>query len=81
MLRFRRVPHVWVQRRSEADRETPKTKVEIIPVLVFPDPAGGPGEAAVDSTPLIRRHEAEYEGRSVIPPDPALAFLDALFAA
>jgi glutathione S-transferase len=78
VLRFRQIPHVWVQRGSEADRDTPKTKVEIMPVLVFPDPQGGLGEAVVDSTPLIRRLEAEYQGRSVIPPDPALAFLDAL---
>jgi glutathione S-transferase len=78
VLRFRRIRHVWVQRWSDADRDTPKAKVDIMPVLVFPDPAGGPGEAAVDSTPLIRRLEVDYEGRSVIPPDPALAFLDAL---
>jgi glutathione S-transferase len=33
---------------------------------------------ALDSTPLIRRLEGAFAGRSVIPPDPAIAFLDAL---
>jgi glutathione S-transferase len=49
-----------------------------MPVLVFPGPHGRYDDAAVDSTPLIRRLEREHEGRSVIPPDPVLAFLDAL---
>ena len=34
--------------------------------------------AVVDSTPIIRRLEAEYPGRSVIPRDPVLRFLDEL---
>ena len=34
--------------------------------------------AEVDSTPIIRRLEEEYPGRSVIPSDPAAAFLDYL---
>jgi glutathione S-transferase len=40
--------------------------------------ANGALEARVDSTPLIRDLESEYSGRSVVPSDPALAFLDAL---
>ena len=32
----------------------------------------------VDSTPIIRRLEEEWEGRSLIPTDPAIAFLDEL---
>ena len=34
--------------------------------------------AEVDSTPIIRRLEAEYPGRSVIPDDPAIAFINYL---
>jgi glutathione S-transferase len=48
--------------------------VELLPQVVLP----GAREALTDSSPLIRRLEAEYSGRSVIPDDPALAFLDAL---
>jgi hypothetical protein len=33
---------------------------------------------ATDSTPLIRRFESALEGRSIIPTDPAMAFLDEL---
>jgi len=34
--------------------------------------------AECDSTPIIRRLEAMYSGRSVLPEDPALAFIDYL---
>lgn len=40
--------------------------------------ARGELEAVVDSTPIIRRLEDEYPGRSVIPVDPVVAFLDEL---
>ena len=32
----------------------------------------------IDSSPIIRRLEVEHAGRSVIPADPAMAFLDEL---
>ncbi|HBP14871.1 MAG TPA: glutathione S-transferase, partial [Gammaproteobacteria bacterium] len=35
-------------------------------------------EAVVDSTPIIRRLESEIPGRSVIPEDPVIRFLDYL---
>ncbi len=34
--------------------------------------------AATNSTPLVRRFEADFPERGVVPPDPALAFLDEL---
>ena len=74
VLRYRRIPHVWVQRGSRESRRLPRPRVELLPQLVFP----GAQEALTDSTPLIRRLEGLHEGRSVIPDDPALAFLDAL---
>lgn len=72
VLRYRRIPYRWVVRGSREDRDIPDVPVALIPVLVFDD------EAMIDSTWQITRLEKEYEGRSVIPPDPALAFIDEL---
>jgi glutathione S-transferase len=74
VLRYRRIPHVWVQRGSRENRALPRPRVELLPQLVFPDAQ----EALTDSSPLIRRLEGLVSERSVIPDDPALAFLDAL---
>ena len=77
MLRYRRIPYAWILRGSPEARDLPRPHVELLPQLVLRDAAGQP-EAAIDSTPLVRRLETLVPGRSVIPPDPALAFLDAL---
>jgi glutathione S-transferase len=77
VLRYRRIPYVWVQRGSREASGLPKPRVELLPQLILPA-ADGKLEALVDSTPLIRRLETWQPGRSVIPPDPAQAFLDAL---
>lgn len=74
VLRYRRISHVWLQRGAREARALPRPRVELLPQLVFP----GAKEALTDSTPLIRRLEALHAERSVIPDDPALAFLDAL---
>jgi glutathione S-transferase len=74
VLRYRRIPHVWVQAGSAQAKALPRPRVELLPQLVFP----GAKEALTDSSPLIRRLETTHAGRSVIPDDPALAFLDAL---
>ena len=77
VLRYRRIPYrflvgPWAQRE-----DLPKPKVELLPTFYFETPTGDV-EAVVDSTPIIRRLEAEALGRSVIPRDPALAFIDFL---
>ena len=77
VLRYRRIPHVWVQSGGPEHRGLPRPRVELLPQLVLRGRDGGL-EARVDSTPLIRELESLHPGRSVIPPDPALAFLDAL---
>ena len=74
VLRYRRIPHAWLQSGSHDARALPRARVELLPQLVYP----GTQEALTDSSPLIRRLEMEFAGRSVIPPDPALAFLDML---
>ncbi len=78
VLRYRRIAHRWVQRGSAQDVGIPRPAVALIPVLVLPSADGGAPEAAVDTTPLIRRLETMVAERSVIPADPVLAFLDAL---
>jgi len=51
--------------------------VPLLPTFYLPD-AAGQVVPVTDSTPLIRRFEAEFEGRSVLPPDPVVEFLDQL---
>lgn len=77
VLRYRHIPFRWVLRDSKWD-DLPKPPVPIIPVIVYPNADGSHGEATVDSSPQIMRLEDEFEGRSVVPTDPALAFIDAL---
>ena len=47
------------------------------PTFLFEDEQGGV-KAVCDSTPIIRSLEDLYTGRSVLPTDPALAFIDYL---
>ncbi len=76
VMRFRRIPFIWIMRGSAEDIDIPPVPVALIPVLVFP--GEGAGEAMIDSTFQIRRLEKLSPARSIIPPDPMLAFLDAL---
>src|SRR5262249_42257764 len=58
-------------------RGLPVPRVPLLPQLILSGADGAP-EAVVDSTPLIRRLEGMYAGRAVVPPDAAMAFVDAL---
>jgi glutathione S-transferase len=77
LLRYRRIPHriVWGS-HFDPPAGYPEPKVKLLPTVYFPAAHGQ--EAMVDSTPIIRRLEAEHAGRSVIPDDPLLCFLDQL---
>ena len=77
VLRYRHIPFRWVLRDSKWD-DLPEPPVRLIPVIVYPNPDGTHGEATIDSTPQIMRLEAEHRDRSVVPTDPALAFIDSL---
>jgi len=77
VLRYRHIPFRWVLRNSKWD-DIPTPPVALIPVIVYPNADGSHGEATVDSSPQIARLEGEFVGRSVVPTDPALAFIDAL---
>jgi hypothetical protein len=40
VLRFRRIPHLWILRGSKDEGEVPEIRVRLMPVLVFPGPEG-----------------------------------------
>ncbi len=80
LLRYRHIPYqvIWGdinQKLPEMGIEKPKPM--LYPVFLLPNEAGE-DVATVDSTPIIRRLEREYEGRSVLPADPILGFLNYL---
>jgi len=77
VLRYRRIAHAWVLHGSPEARGLPVPGVPLLPQLILPGADGAP-EAVVDSTPLIRRLEGMYAVRAVVPPDAAMAFVDAL---
>jgi len=77
VLRYRRIAYRFLVRGSPELKGLPQPKVALLPTFYLPGETGEL-EAVTDSTPLIRRLEREHAGRSVIPSDPALAFLDEL---
>ena len=79
LLRYRRVPYAitWGQPETTCAAlgvEAPKPT--FMPTFFFEE--SGELTAHCDSTPIIRRLEADHAGRSVLPGDPALAFIDYL---
>ncbi len=72
IMRYRRLPFDWVY-RLQAVREAlaDKVKVGLIPVLHIPDE----DRYLIDSTPIAFELERRHTGRSILPPDPGLAFL------
>ncbi|MFM8818948.1 MAG: glutathione S-transferase N-terminal domain-containing protein [Phenylobacterium sp.] len=77
VLRYRRIPYRFLIVSNPAIAGLPQAKAPLLPTFYLPGPDGAL-EAVTDSTPLIRRFERQHEGRSLVPPRPALAFLDAL---
>ena len=78
VLRYRQIPFRWMLRDSKWD-DLPAPPVPIIPIIAYPNESGdGYGDITVDSSPQIMRLEGEHESRSVVPTDPALAFIDML---
>lgn len=78
VLRYRRIPYRFLTPANPELARLPRPKVGLIPVFFLPDETTGELAAITDSTPIIRRLERDWEGRSVIPTDPGLAFIDAL---
>lgn len=76
-MRYRRIDFVFIQQNSPDAAKLPAPKVPLLPTFYLPNEAGEI-VPTTDSTPLIRRFEDAFEGRSIVPPNPAMAFLDEL---
>ena len=74
VMRYRRIPHVFVMRTAAVRAEVAHVRPQIIPMLRLP----GDDAWHVDTTPQIEMLERRHVDRSVIPDDPAQAFLAAL---
>ena len=77
LLRYRHVPYRVHWTDGSVPDGFPKPKVGLLPTFFLPNERGEL-QAVTDSTPLIRRFEADYGGRSVVPAHPVLAFLNDL---
>lgn len=80
LLRYRHIPYnlKWGMPEEilpQMGIEPPKPG--LLPTFVFEE-QNGEATAVCDSTPIIRRLEEHYPERSVLPVDPALAFIDYL---
>ncbi|MGI9317904.1 MAG: glutathione S-transferase N-terminal domain-containing protein, partial [bacterium] len=79
LLRYRRIPYsiLWANPPEVLEaRGIEQPKVALLPTFIFEDQ--DKPYSMVDSTPIIRKLEQSYNGRSVLPVDPAVAFIDYL---
>lgn len=76
-LRFRHIQYQLLLGNQATDEGLPVPKVGLLPTFYLPNDQGEL-EAVVDSTPLIRRFENEFEGRHTIPENPVLGFINYL---
>lgn len=73
-FRLKGIAHDWIPRSPAVQAEFQKyAKLPLVPLVVTPE-----GEGVQDSTPILERFEASHREPSVVPPDPALAFISAL---
>ncbi|HEY0648650.1 glutathione S-transferase N-terminal domain-containing protein [Phenylobacterium sp.] len=71
ILRYRRLPYVWIQVTPANDAERAQVRPAVIPVIQYPD-----GSYHNDSTPMIYELEARHpDDRGIVPPDAGDAFL------
>ena len=77
LMRYREIPFRVHWTTGEVPERFPMPKVRLLPTYFLPG-KDGELEAVTDSTPLIRRFEKEHVGRSVIPTNQVLRFLNDL---
>jgi glutathione S-transferase len=74
ILRYRRLPHTWIQMGEGQEDARHHVKVPVIPVIQYPD-----GSYHNDSTPMIYQLEERHKAtRSIVPESEGDAFLAAL---
>ena len=78
VLRYRQLPYSIYWGTGNIPEGYPEPKVRLLPTFFFPDGEDGAVIPVTDSTPIIRRLEQDHAGRSVIPTDPVLRFLNEL---
>ena len=73
-FRSKCIGHEWIPRSPAVQAEFQKyARLPLVPLVVTPE-----GEGIQDSTPILERFESSSPQPSVIPDDPALAFVSAL---
>jgi glutathione S-transferase len=73
-FRYKDLPHEWLARTPANQAEFQKyAKLPLIPLVVTPQ-----GTGIQDSTPIIEHFETLQPAPSIVPENPALAFLSAL---
>lgn len=70
LLRYRRIPFHWVIMTKALRQQTAHLKPNLIPVLQYPD-----GTCRGETTTLAYDLEDRHRERSIIPEDPAVAFV------
>ena len=77
VFRYRQLPYRFVHYESPESIGLPQARPMLMPTLIE---SGKDGELVprTDTTPIIRELEVRTSERSVIPSDPAIAFIDAL---
>ena len=79
LLRYRHIPYsiIWADPKEVLEEKgIAQPKVALLPTFIFEDQ--DQPYAMVDSTPIIRKLEEANQGRSVLPQDPKIAFIDYL---
>jgi len=70
-FRYKGISPRWVRRNMSNEEEfLSHARLPLVPLVLSPA-----GEASQDSTPIIERFEAQQREPSIIPDDPALAFV------
>ena len=77
VLRYRHIAYRLLLPAAKELASLPAPKVPLLPTFYLSDETGVV-QPVTDSTPLIRRFEVEFVGRSVIPSDQGLAFINDL---